>query len=309
MISESFTAGPPGIIAISGATGLIGRALADRLRSRGHTIRRMLRSATGLQAGDIMWDPARGHLRPQDLAGVTAVIHLAGEPVAQRWTPARKTAIRDSRVESTALLARTIAGLDGPRPTLLSGSAIGFYGDRHDELLDETSAAGTGFLADVCREWEAATAPAAHAGARVVHLRTGVVMDPAGGALAKVLTPFRLGVGGPVGTGRQWMSWIGLEDHLRAVEHIMWTESIVGPVNLVAPSPVTNAEFASTLGRVLARPAVVPVPAFAVQLLFGEMADATILAGQRVMPRTLVAAKFDFAYPSLEQALRHALHP
>ena len=201
MISESFTAGPPGIIAISGATGLIGRALATRLASHGHTVRRLLRSAKALGAGDIMWDPSRDLLRPQDLAGVTAVIHLAGEPVAQRWTAERKAAIRDSRVQGTALLARTIAALDGARPVLLSGSAVGFYGDRGDELLDESSPPGTGFLASVCQEWEAATQPASDAGARVVHLRTGVVLDPAGGALEKVLVPFRLGAGGPIGSG------------------------------------------------------------------------------------------------------------
>ena len=307
MISDSYTAGPPGVIAVSGATGLIGRALVDRLASRGHTVRRMLRSAAGLQAGDIMWDPARGLLRPQDLAGLTAVIHLAGEPVAHRWTPARKAAIRDSRVQGTALLARAIAAMDGPRPVLLSGSAVGYYGDRGDELLDEASASGGGFLAEVCREWEAATLPASDAGARVALLRTGVVLDPSGGALQKVLPPFRLGAGGPIGSGRQWMSWIGLEDHLRAVMHALFTDSMSGPVNLVAPSPVTNAEFASTLGRVLARPALLPVPSFAVELLYGEMATETILAGQRVMPRALVAAGFEFAYPTLEQALRHAL--
>ena len=254
-----------------------------------------------------MWDPARGLLRPQDLAGVTAVVHLAGEPVAQRWTSAHKTAIRDSRVQGTALLARTIAGLAGPRPVFLSGSAVGYYGDRGDELLDETSAPGSGFLASVSQAWEAATLPASEAGARVVHLRTGVVLDPAGGALAKVLVPFRLGAGGPIGSGRQWMSWIGLEDHLRAVEHTLFTETLTGAVNVLAPSPVTNAEFAATLGRVLARPALLPVPALAVELLYGEMAKETILAGQRAMPRALVASGFEFAYPTLEQALRHAL--
>lgn len=307
MKPDSYQAGPPATVAVSGATGLIGRALVARLTSRGHSVRRLRRSDDGLQTGDIRWDPARGLLQPQDLAGVTAVIHLAGEPVAHRWTAARKAAIRDSRVQGTALLARVIASLDGPPPVLLSGSAVGYYGDRGDELLDETSAPGTGFLAGVCQEWEAATRPASAAGARVVHLRTGVVLDPAGGALEKVLPPFRLGAGGPIGTGRQWMSWIGLEDHLRALEHALFTDRLSGAVNLVSPAPVTNAEFATTLGRVLARPALLPVPAFAVELLFGEMATETILAGQRAMPRALVAAGFEFAYPTLEQALRHAV--
>jgi uncharacterized protein len=235
------------------------------------------------------------------------VVHLAGEPVAQRWTPDRKAAIRDSRVQGTSLLARTIAAVGGPRPVFLSGSAVGFYGDRGDELLDESSGPGTDFLATVCQEWEAATRPAADAGARVVLLRTGIVLHPDGGALERLLVPFRLGVGGPIGSGRQWMSWITLEDELRAIAHAMWTESVRGPVNLVAPTPVTNAEFAATLGRVLTRPALLPVPRFALELLYGEMADATILAGQRAMPRVLLGSGFGYAHPTLEQGLRALL--
>jgi uncharacterized protein len=307
MPSDAFTAGPSTSIAISGATGFIGRALVERLRARGHAVHRLVRAGAVAAPGDIAWDPARGVLDPASLAAVRAVVHLAGAPIAQRWTRARKAAIRDSRVQGTTLLARTIAALDERPAALLSGSAVGYYGDRGDEVLDEASGAGRDFLAEVTQEWERATVPATDAGIRTVLLRTGVVLDAHGGALARLLPPFRLGVGGPIGSGRQWMSWIALEDQLRAIEHALWTASLHGPVNLVAPNPVTNAEFAATLGRVLARPAFLPVPAFALELLYGEMADATILAGQRVMPRMLAASGFEFALPTLEQALRRAV--
>ena len=277
-----------------------------RLEQNGHTVTRLVRSTAALRAGDIPWNPSRQELDRTRLAGVQAVVHLAGEPIAQRWTAARKEAIRVSRVEGTTLIARTIASMPAP-PALLSGSAIGYYGDRGDELLDEQSAAGSNFLSRVTEEWEQATAPAAAAGARVVLLRTGVVLAREGGALAKLLPPFRMGLGGPIGNGRQWMSWIALDDHLRAIERALHDVALRGPVNLVSPNPVTNAEFASTLGRVLARPALVPVPRFALELLFGEMADAALLASQRVMPGVLRAAGFSFELPTLEQALRAAL--
>ncbi|MDB4880664.1 MAG: NAD-dependent epimerase/dehydratase [Gemmatimonadetes bacterium] len=307
MPTTRYTGAAPTTIAVTGATGLIGSALVRRLRSRGHTVRRLVRSARGQQAGDVVWDPSGGTLDPAALAGLHAVIHLAGEPVAQRWSPARKAAIRDSRVQGTTAIAAAIATMDAPPPVFLSGSAVGYYGDRQDELLDEGSRPGTDFLARVTQEWERATLPASRAGARVVLMRTGVVLDPAGGALARLLPPFRLGVGGPVGSGRQWMSWIGLEDQLAAIECALWSDTLQGPVNYVSPNPVTNAEFATTLGRVLARPAVIPVPRLALQLLYGEMADATLLASQRAMPRALVAAGYEFEYPTLEQALRAAL--
>lgn len=301
-------AGPaPTTIAVTGATGLIGRALVQRLRAHGHTVRRLVRSSRNAQPGDVPWNPAGRALDPAALAGVTAVINLAGEPVAQRWTSARKAAIRDSRVQGTSLIASAIAAMDGPPPALLSGSAVGYYGDRGDELLDEGSRPGNDFLAQVTQEWERATLPASRAGSRVVLMRTGVVLDPAGGALARLLPPFRLGVGGPLGSGTQWMSWIGLDDQLAAVECALASPSLHGPVNIVAPNPVTNAELATTLGRVLARPALVPVPRFALELLYGEMAGATLLASQRAMPRALVAAGFEFSCPTLEQALRRAL--
>jgi len=305
------TSGAP-TIAVSGASGLIGRALVTHLRARGHTVRRLVREASARDAsdardaGDIVWSPSDGRLDAAALHDVRAVIHLAGEPIAHRWTAARRTAIRDSRVQGTALLARAIAALPEP-PVFLSGSAVGYYGDRGDELLDETSGPGRGFLATVCQEWEAATEPASRAGARVVLLRTGVVLDAGGGALAKLLPPFRLGMGGPVGGGHQYMSWIALEDHVRAIVHALDTTAIAGPVNLVAPSPATNADFARTLGVALARPALVPVPAMAVELLFGEMARETILAGQRALPRVLQSTGFAFRYPTLEQAVRHAI--
>jgi uncharacterized protein (TIGR01777 family) len=294
-------------VAITGASGMIGHALLARLRLDGKRVRRLVRSATPASPDDIVWDPMRGTLDPRDLEGVEAVVHLAGEPIAQRWTGARREAIRESRVRGTELLARTIVALDRKPGVFLSGSAVGYYGDRGDEAVDEERAPGTDFLAGVAREWEAATGAAKDAGVRVVLLRTGIVLSPRGGALERLLPPFRLAVGGPIGTGRQWMSWIALEDHLRAMEHALATVGLHGPVNLVAPNPVTNAEFATTLGRVLGRPALVTVPSFALELLYGEMARATILAGQRVLPRKLLRSGFHFAHPTLEEALRFEL--
>ena len=307
MRSDSFLSLPPLTVAVSGATGLIGTALVQRLRAGGHDVRRLLRSSRHAAPGDVVWDPASGALHPTALTGVDAIVHLAGEPVAHRWTTERKHAIRASRVRATEQLALAIRAMD-PRPrVVLSGSAVGYYGDRGDALLDEKSGPGTGFLSDVCVAWEDAAAPIAEAGVRVVTLRTGIVLSPRGGALAKLLPIFRLGGGGPLGSGRQWMSWIALGDHLRAMEHAIGAESLHGPVNLVAPNPVTNADFATTLGRVLARPALVPVPAFALELLYGEMARSTLLAGQRVLPRSLSASGFEFAEPTLEGALRAEL--
>jgi uncharacterized protein (TIGR01777 family) len=294
-------------VAISGATGLIGGALAARLRARNVRVRRLVRTAQPQSQDDIVWDPMRGVLAPSDLEGADAVVHLAGEPLAHRWTDARKRAIRESRVRGTELVARTIAALDRRPRVLLSGSAIGIYGDRGDEPLDEESALGSGFLAAVAREWEAASSAAVDAGVRVVLLRTGIVLSPHGGALERLLLPFRLGVGGPIGSGRQWMSWISLDDQVRAMEHALATTGLHGPVNLVSPNPVTNAEFAATLGRVLSRPALVPVPALALELAYGEMARATILAGQRVLPKALLRTEFQFAHPTLDQALRFEL--
>lgn len=294
-------------IVVSGATGLIGSALVERLRGRGHRVRRLVRTSRGTTADDVVWDPSIGPVPPAALTDADAVVNLAGEPLARRWTSARKHAIRESRVRATAMLAQAIAKSTHKPGVFLSGSAVGYYGDGGDAVLEESSAAGSDFLARVCVDWEAAAAPAADAAVRVVLLRTGIVMSQRGGALAKLLPIFRLGGGGPLGSGRQWMSWIGLTDHIRAMEHALFTESLRGPANLVAPNPVTNAEFAATLGRVLARPALVPVPTVALELLYGEMARATLLAGQRVLPKALSAAAFEFSQPTLEGALRAEL--
>lgn len=307
MQPDSVATPSPLTVVVTGATGLIGSALVERLRARGHTVRRLLHSPRAAGAGDVVWDPARGALPAGALSGADAIVHLAGEPIAHRWTDERKRTIRESRVRATEELAQAVRALDTKPRVFLSGSAVGYYGDRGDDLLDETSAPGSDFLARVCVEWERATAPIADAGVRVVLLRTGIVLSPAGGALARLLPIFRFGAGGPIGSGRQWMSWIGLADHVRAMEHAFFTEALCGPANLVSPNPVTSAEFATTLGRVLSRPALVPVPAFALELLYGEMAKATLLAGQRVLPKALSAAGFSFVEPTLEGALRAEL--
>jgi uncharacterized protein (TIGR01777 family) len=242
------------------------------------------------------------------LEGIDAVVHLAGENVAGgRWTPEVKARILESRRRGTRLLSESLAQLHSRPRVLVSASAIGFYGDRGDETLREDSEAGTGFLADVCREWEAATAAAADAGIRVVHLRIGVVLSAAGGALAKLLPPFQVGAGGRVGSGAQYMSWIALDDLLGAVLHALRTESLQGALNATAPAPVTNQEFTTVLGRVLGRPTLVPVPAVAARLAFGEMADAVLLASQRVEPARLAATRYTFRFSDLESALRHTL--
>lgn len=297
----------PNTIAITGATGLIGAALVERLRARGHVVRRIVRSSP--DPGDILWDPSHDVLDARALTGVDAIVSLAGEPVAHRWTTQRKRAIRESRVRGTALLARAVTALPVKPRVFLSGSAVGYYGDGGDDLLDETAGPGTDYLARVVVDWEAATVPIADAGVRVVLLRTGVVLSPRGGALAKLLPIFRLGGGGPLGTGTQWLSWIALEDQLRAIEHALFTESMRGAANLTSPNPVRNAEFAATLGRTLGRPAIIPVPAFALELLYGEMARSTLLAGQRAVPAALTRAGFRFETPTLDGALTSLLTP
>ncbi len=290
-------------VAITGASGFIGTALAGALTASGH---RVIRIGRGPES-DVRWDPGAGTIDAGGLAGVDAVVHLAGATVAQRWTAAARREIRESRVRGTGLIARTCASLS-PRPAVLvSGSAVGIYGSRGDEWLDERSTLGDDFLGTTARAWEAAAEPARAAGVRVVHPRIGIVLDPQGGALAKMLTPFRLGAGGPMGGGAQWMSWISLPDTVAAIGHAIRTLSITGPMNVVGPEPVTNATFAATLGRVLHRPALVPAPAFALRLLFGEMIAGTALASQRVRASALETSGFAFAHPTLESALRAVL--
>lgn len=296
-------------VAISGATGLIGSALVDALRAEGWRVQRLVRSAPEVGSGDLQWSPAEGRIDAAALESTDAVVSLAGENVAQRWTPAARRAIRESRVGSTGLLARTLARLQQPPAVLVCASAVGYYGDRGDEVLDESSAAGTGFLAEVVQAWEEAARPAVEAGVRVVSLRFGVVLAPSGGALGKLLPLFRRGLGGPIGGGRQWMSWIALDDAIAAIRFALEERELRGALNAVAPEPVTNAHFTHALGHALHRPALVPVPATALRLLYGEMAEETLLASQRVLPKALQRAGFHFRYPTLESALEAVLAP
>ena len=294
-------------IAVSGSSGLVGSALVSSLTAGGHRVTRLVRRSPG--GNDVLWDPAEGIRDLPKFAGVDGVVHLAGENIAAgRWTEARKAEIRRSRVEGTRRLCESLAKLGARPKVLVSASAIGFYGDRGVEILTEDSAPGSDFLAGVCREWEAATEVASRAGIRVVHLRFGMILSPAGGALKKMLLPFKMGAGGRIGSGAQFMSWIAIDDAVGVIQHALSTESIRGPVNAVAPAPVTNAEFTRTLARVLSRPAIVPMPAFAARLAFGELADALLLSSQRVMPSRLKESGYRFRYPELEGALRHLLN-
>ncbi|HEX8905633.1 MAG TPA: TIGR01777 family oxidoreductase [Longimicrobiaceae bacterium] len=292
-------------VAIAGASGLIGSALARRLEKDGHAVLRLVRHPPQ-GAGEVRWDPAAGQVDASALEGVDGVVNLAGENVGERWTDERRKRIRQSRVEGTRLLAETLAGLEKKPGVMVNASAVGIYGDRGDERVDEMGAPGSGFLAGVVREWESAAAPASDAGIRLVLPRFGVVLTARGGALAKMLTPFRLGAGGTMGSGRQWMSWVSLEDAVDVLYLALVDERLSGPINVVAGA-VTNQEFTSTLAKVLNRPAIVPVPSFALKLAFGEMAKETILVSQRVEHRKLTQLGYSFAHPELEDALRTAL--
>lgn len=294
-------------VLISGATGLIGSAVVEALREGGHHVGRLVRPGAPLGPGDVAWDPASGLLDPAGLEGRDAVVHLSGHSIATRWTHDVKRLIRDSRVESTGLLCRVLASLPHPPAVLACASAIGFYGNRGDEVLTEDSPPGAGFLADVCRDWEAATQPADQAGVRVVNLRFGVVLSPVGGALKEMLRAFRMGMGGRVGDGNQYWSWIALADAARAVAHVLENNALRGPVNVTAPHPATNHEFTEALGAVLHRPTLLPAPAFALRLALGEMADALLLSSTRAEPRKLTAAGFAFQHPDLREALEHLL--
>ncbi|HKH11308.1 MAG TPA: TIGR01777 family oxidoreductase [Rubrobacter sp.] len=292
-------------VLISGATGLIGSALLPELEARGHTITRLSRSKAG--ADTIRWDPSSGTIEG-DLEGTEAVVHLAGESIAQgRWNPEKKKRIRDSRVQGTRLLAERISALPTPPRVMVSTSAVGYYGDRGDEVLTEESGPGTGFLPGVCREWEAAAEPARRAGIRVVHPRLGVVLSPESGALGTTLPIFKLGVGGKIGKGDQWVSWVAIDDVVGSIVHALTDEVVDGPVNVGSPNPMTNAEYTKVLGRVLGRPTVLPLPAPAARIMLGEVADALLLASQRMEPAKLKATDYAFRYPQLEGALRHLL--
>lgn len=294
-------------VAIAGATGFLGSALRDHLTAEGHDAVPLTRRIEGAGKDAIHWDPARDELHPRALDGFDAVVNLAGENIAQRWTDDAKRRILESRERATGLLARTIAAMERPPRMLLNASAIGIYGDRGAAALDESSPAGSGFLPDVVRAWERATEPAQRGDVRIVFLRTGLVLDQTGGALQKMLTPFRMGLGGRIGSGEQIMSWISLRDWVRAVEFLLGHGQVSGPVNLVAPNPVSNADFTRALGHTLGRPTLIPIPEAGVRLAFGEMGEATLLASQRVLPQKLLDYGFTFEHPTIEQALRSAL--
>lgn len=294
-------------VLLTGAGGLIGSAVSRELKLGGHELRRLVREPPAAP-DDFVWVPSEGTIDRQALDGVDAVIHLAGEPIADhRWTRRRKDAILESRVQGTRLLADAIAGAARPPATLLSASAIGIYGDRRDELLDESALPGHDFLARVCEAWEATTAPAASAGTRVVTPRFGIVLASEGGALARQLPFFQAGLGGRLGSGRQWMSCVALDDAARALVHLLTATSVSGPVNVVGTEPIRNADYTRLLGRLLQRPAVLPVPRAALGLLFGELADTVLLASQRVQPAALAASGYRFRHPAIEDALRAAL--
>jgi uncharacterized protein len=295
-------------VAVTGASGMLGSALGPFLTTGGHRVTPVTRQPE--PRGAIRWDPASGAIEASAFEGLDAVVHLAGENIGVRWTGERKRRIRESRAHGTRLLARALAELKRPPRVLVSASAIGIYGDRGDEVLSEDATpAGppSDFLVEVGREWEAATEPARAAGIRVVNLRFGIILTPAGGALGRMLFPFRAGVGGALGGGKQWVSWISVDDAIGAVHHALLTGELSGPVNAVAPEPVTSRTFAATLGRVLQRPAILPAPAPALRLLFGEMADTALLGSQRVSAARLVASGYSFRHPRLEAALRHVL--
>lgn len=295
-------------ILVTGASGLIGSSLVAALENDGKRVIRAVRRGVRDPQQELRWDPAVGEIERDKLLGVDAVVHLAGANIAgRRWSKSYKQQLLESRTQGTQLVSEAIASID-PKPRVLAcASAIGFYGDRGDEQLDESAACGDGFLPEVCMQWERACQPARDAGIRVVNMRIGVVLSPDGGALASMLTPFKLGAGGVIGNGQQYLSWIALDDVVRAMRHVLDNEQLAGPVNLVTPNPVTNREFTKTLGRVLSRPTILRMPAFAARLALGEMADALLLASARVVPKEISEAGFSFQHADLEPALRHLL--
>lgn len=295
-------------ILISGSHGLVGEALIKSLTNDSHEIVRLVRRERS-GASEVEWHPNQGRIAAEQLEGLDVVVHLAGENIASgRWTEEKKRAIRESRVKGTSLLSEALGRLSKPPAVFLSASAIGYYGDRGDELLTEQSGPGDGFLPSVCIEWENATKPAIEKRIRTVNTRFGIILDRKEGALAKMLPPFQMGIGGKVGNGKQWMSWIALDDVVGGLKFLMAETSVNGPVNFVAPNAVTNAEFTKVLGRVLSRPTFFPVPAFGARLAFGEMADALLLSSQKVKPGVLQEKGFQFSWPTLEPVLKHLLN-
>lgn len=296
-------------ILVSGSSGLVGSALLTSLKSAGARITRLARPGTAPadnKEESIPWDPAQP-VSPETVSGFDAVIHLAGESIVGRWTESKKARIRDSRIPATNNLARALAQAKNKPEVFLSASAIGYYGSRGDEVLSEESSPGGGFAADLAREWETASAPASDAGVRTVQMRMGIVMGTAGGALPKMLPAFKMGIGGRLGDGRQWMSWVDVRDVVGAIHHLLRSDLLHGPVNLVSPKPVTNAEFTKTLGNVLSRPTIFPMPAFAARLAFGQMADELLLASQRVEPVKLISSGYPFRFGKLQDCLKDLL--
>ena len=294
-------------VLVSGSSGLIGSALISALANEGHRVIRLTRSGSPGDRGTVRWDPSAGEIDTDRLEGIDAVVHLAGESVEGRWTSAKKARIRKSRVQGTRLLAETLAGLPVPPRVMVSASATGYYGDRGEELLREESAPGSNFLARTCQEWEAAADPARGAGVRVAHPRFGLVLSAEGGPLATMLPIFKLGGGGKIGSGRQYWPWIAIDDAVGAVLHALTSDSLEGPVNVVAPDPPTNLQYTRTLGRVLNRPTVFALPAPVARVVLGQLADELILASQRVEPAKLEESGYEFRYPELEGALQHLL--
>jgi uncharacterized protein (TIGR01777 family) len=299
----------PRSVLVSGASGMVGTGVRQALLARGVGVLQLVRREPAA-AGELRWNPAatQPFANPAQLEGLDAAIHLSGASVAaRRWTPEYKREIEKSRVDSTRALAIALAGLRQPPQVLLAASATGVYGDRRDEILDERAGPGKGFLAELCRRWEAAAQPATDAGIRVANLRLGVVLGPGEGALGKMLPLFKLGLGGRLGSGQQWMSWVELKDAVAAILFLMDTPALAGPVNVTAPDPLTNAEFTRAVARAVHRPAILPAPAFALRLALGEMADEALLASARAVPARLIEAGFRFSYPSIDAALAAAL--
>jgi len=295
-------------VLVSGSRGLIGSELLPRLKNKGHQVRRLVRGTKNVGPSDYIWEPTKNEIQGE-LKNIDGVIHLAGESIASgRWDDKKKREIRESRLKGTTFLCETIAQLTPLPKVLLCASAIGFYGDRGDETLDENSKNGAGFLAELCRDWEESTKPASDAGIRVVNLRIGVALSPKGGALGKMLLPFQMGAGGNVGSGQQYMSWISIDDVAQAMVFCLETDSLSGPVNLTSPEPVRNETFTKALGAVLGRPTFFPMPDFAARLALGEMADELLLSSAKVLPKKLQTAGFTFSYPEIQGALKHVLN-